>query len=249
MTPLSVVVITYNEEKNIRAALESVRWADEIVVVDSSSTDGTPEICREFTERVYQEEWRGSFSRQKTYAVGLAKNDWVFVLDADERITPSLAAEIQGLMEAGPDKAGYNCARLNHFMGRAIIHGGWYPDYTIRLFDRRRGEFGDRAVHEAVAVRGEVGYLKNHMLHYTYDGISDYLKRMERYCPLAAGELHKNGKKAGLCDLTLRPAFTFFKMLVLKQGFRDGMYGVVIAMLYAFYTFYKYAKLWELDRT
>src|SRR3990172_1029152 len=212
--PVSVVMITKDEERNVRAALDSVSFADEIVVVDSFSSDGTVGICRQYTDRVYQEKWRG-FSGQKTRAVGLAGNDWVFVLDADERVTPELAAEIRGLMEDGPDRAGYNCPRRNHFMGREIKFGGWYPDYSVRLFDRRRGLFKERAVHEAVELDGEAGYLKNPMLHFTYDGVSDYLSRMDRYASLAAEELRKAGTKAGAADLLLRPPFTFFKMYVI----------------------------------
>ncbi|MGA2193170.1 MAG: glycosyltransferase family 2 protein [Nitrospirota bacterium] len=248
MTPLSVVIITHNEESRIRAALESASFADEIVVVDSFSTDRTADICREHTASVYQEKWRG-FSGQKSHAVGLAKNDWVFVLDADERITPALASEIKALMENGPEKAGYFCPRRNHFIGREIRHGGWYPDYSIRLFDRRRGSFGERAVHEAVAINGEAGYLRNPMLHYTYDSISDYLVRMDKYSTLAAQELQKAGKQSGLIDLALRPSLTFLKMYLIKQGFRDGRHGLMLAALYSFYTFSKYAKLWELGKS
>lgn len=247
MPPISVVIITFNEEKNVRAALESAKWADEIVVVDSFSTDSTTAICREYTDRVCQEKWRG-FSRQKDFAVRQAKNDWVFVLDADERFTPELAAEVKALMqaEAEPEKAGYYCPRRNHFGGREIRYGGWYPDYSIRFFDRRKGRFGDRAVHEAVELDGEAGRLKNPMLHYTYSGVSDYLSRMDKYSTLAAGELLKKGRKATASDLLFRPPFTFFKMFVMKQGFRDGLHGLMLAALYAFYTFTKYAKLREM---
>ena len=245
MPPVSVVIITFNEEKNVRAALESAKWADEVVVVDSFSTDSTPAICREYTESVYREKWRG-FSRQKDYAVRQAKNDWVFVLDADERFTPELIEEVKALARGEPEKAGYYCPRRNHFGGREIRYGGWYPDYSIRFFDRRKGRFGDRAVHEAVELDGEAGRLKNPMLHFTYSGVSDYLARMDKYSTLAAGELLKKGRKAKASDLLFRPPFTFFKMFVMKQGFRDGFHGLMLAALYAFYTFTKYAKLREM---
>jgi len=247
MEKLSVVIIAFNEEKNIRAALESAKWADEIIVVDSFSTDGTAAICREYTDKVYQEKWRG-FAAQKQFAVGLAGNDWVFVLDSDERFTPGLVTEIRGLLEHVPDMDGYHCARLNHFMGKEIRYGGWYPDYSVRLFDRRKGVFGVREVHESVVMKGPVGHLKNHMLHYTYTGIKDYLERLDRYSGLMAREMKNSGRRASVSDLTVRPVFTFFKMFIFKQGIRDGMYGLVIAMLYAFYTFTKYAKLWELEK-
>lgn len=245
MPRLSVVIITFNEEANVRDALESAKWADEIVVVDSFSTDRTPEICREYTGSFHQEDWRG-FSGQKSLAVSFAKNDWVFVLDSDERITDGLRAEISGLMEKGPDKDGYYCARRNHFMGREILHGGWYPDYSLRMFDRTKGGFIERRVHEAVEVSGDTGYLKNPMLHFTYTGISDYLTRMDRYSTLAAAELSARGRDARISDILFRPPFTFFKMYLLKQGFRDGMHGLVLATLYSSYTFSKYAKLWEI---
>jgi glycosyltransferase involved in cell wall biosynthesis len=246
MTALSVVVITLDEEKNIREALSSASFADEVVVLDSFSTDGTLEVCRGFTDKVFQEEWRG-FSGQKQRAVELAENDWVLVLDADERITPGLAREIKGLMDAGPDKPGYYCPRKNHFMGSEIKHGGWYPDYSVRLFDRRRGRFKERAVHEAVMLDGEAGYLKNPMLHFTYDGVSDYLRRMDKYSALAAEELRKSGRKATVADMLFRPHGTFFKMFFLKRGFLDGIYGFLLAGLYSFYVFSKYAKLLEIE--
>lgn len=247
MPKLSVVIITHNEKDNIAEALESAAWADEVVVVDSFSTDGTAEICGRYTGSVYQEDWRG-FAGQKQRAVELAKNDWVFVLDADERFTEALRAEVRTLMERQPERPGYMVPRRNHFMGRRIRYGGWYPDYSVRLFDRTRGRFGDRPVHEAVLLDGAAGVLKNPMLHYTYNGVSDYLGRMERYSTLAAEEMRASGRKAGALDLTLRPMFTFFRMYVVKQGMRDGFYGLMLAGLYSYYTFAKYAKLWEMGR-
>ncbi|MHB8173844.1 MAG: glycosyltransferase family 2 protein [Nitrospirota bacterium] len=246
MATLSVVVITKNEEKNIREALASASFADEIVVLDSFSTDRTVKICRDFTDKVFQEEWRG-FSAQKQRAVDLASNDWVFVLDADERMTPGLAEEIKRLVEAGPDKSGYYCPRRNYFMGREIRHGGWYPDYSIRFFNRRLGRFKDRAVHEAVELEGEAGYLKNPMLHFTYDSVSDFLHRMDKYSTLAAEELRKEGRRTNISDLLLRSHGTFVKMYLLKGGFRDGIHGLLLAGLYSYYTFAKYAKLMEME--
>jgi len=248
MRKVSIVIITYNEKDNVQGALESAAWADEVVVLDSFSTDGTPEICRRFTDKVYQEDWRG-FALQKQRAVELANNDWVFVLDADERFTDPLSAEIKTLMNRGPELAGYRVPGKNHFMGRHIRYGGWYPDYSVRLFDRTRGRFGAREVHESVELDGEAGVLKNPMLHYTYRDVSDYLERMGRYSTLAAIEMHREGRWASAVDLTLRPLFTFFKMYVVKQGMRDGYHGLLLAGLYACYTYAKYAKLWEMGRT
>jgi len=248
MRKVSVVIITYNEKDNIKDALESAAWADEIVVLDSFSTDDTPQICRRYTDRVYQEQWRG-FALQKQRAVEQASNDWVFVLDADERFTDPLKAEIKTLMDRGPEFAGYRVPRKNHFMGRHIRYGGWYPDYSVRLFDRTRGRFGARAVHESVELDGPAGVLKNPMQHFTYKGVSDYIERMGRYSTLAALEMHSEGRRTNVLDLTLRPLFTFFKMYVVKQGMRDGYHGLLLAGLYACYTYAKYAKLWEMGRT
>jgi glycosyltransferase involved in cell wall biosynthesis len=248
MLKVSVVIITYNEKDNVQDALESAGWADEVVVLDSLSTDGTPEICRRFTDKVYQEKWRG-FAMQKQRAVELATNDWVFVLDADERFTDPLKAEIRTLMEMGPESPGYRVPRKNHFMGKFIRYGGWYPDYSVRLFDRTRGRFGTRNVHEAVELDAAAGTLKNPMLHYTYKDVSDYIERMERYSTLIAKDMDVEGRRAGVLDLTLRPLYTFFKMYVLKQGIRDGYHGLLLAGLYACYTYVKYAKLWEIGRT
>jgi len=245
MPKLSVVIITLNEEQNIEDALVSASWADEIVVLDSFSTDSTPEICRKYTGRFYQEEWRG-FSGQKQRAVELASNDWVFVLDSDERFTDGLAKEVRGLMKDVPEFAGYSCARKNHFGGRFIRYGGWYPDYSVRLFDRTRAAFGSRPVHEAVEVDGAVGRLNHPMMHYTYRDVSDYLQRMDRYSTLAAEEMASRGRRASAWNLLLRPPATFVKMYFVKQGFRDGYHGLLIAGLYAMYTFAKYAKLREL---
>jgi len=214
-------------------------------VLDSFSTDRTPQICGSYDVQFHQEQWRG-FSAQKQRAVGLASNDWVVVLDSDERFTEELAEEVRSLMGRGPDRDGYHCARRNHFGGRLIRHGGWYPDYSVRLFNRTKAGFTERPVHEAVEVRGTTGYLENPMLHYTYNGVSDYLKRMERYSLLAAEEMLQKGRRTSVSDLLFRPPFTFLKMFVLKQGFRDGYYGLLLAVLYSFYTFTKYARLREL---
>jgi glycosyltransferase involved in cell wall biosynthesis len=245
MPRLSIVIISFNEESNIEDALKSASFADETVVLDSFSTDATPEICRKYTGSFYQEEWRG-FALQKQRAVELASNDWVFVLDSDERITDELALELKSVMADGPKYSGYRCARKNHFGGRLIRYGGWYPDYSVRLFDRRSGRFPDRPVHESVSVDGQVGTLASPMLHYTYSDISDYLRRMDRYSTLAAEEMSKRGRKASVLDLVLRPPMTFIKMYFLKTGFMDGYHGLLLAVLYSMYTFTKYAKLKEM---
>jgi glycosyltransferase involved in cell wall biosynthesis len=241
---LSVTIICLNEAARIRACLESVRWADEIVVCDSGSTDGTPEICRAYTDRVFIDPWRG-FAAHKNLALDRATGDWIFSLDADERVTPELAREIRETLRA-PAADGYTVARRNHFLGRWIRHGGWYPDRTIRLVRRGAGRFQPRAVHEAVQVEGAVGHLVHPFDHFTYDSVSAYLRRMDRYSTLAAEEMRRDGRRARLVDLGLRPAATFLRMYLLQSGFRDGTAGLVLAGLYAAQTLAKYAKLWEM---
>jgi glycosyltransferase involved in cell wall biosynthesis len=240
---LSVTVICLNEAAEIAACLESVRWADEIVVCDSGSTDGTPEICRAYTDKFFTDPWRG-FSAHKNLALERATHAWVLSLDADERVTPELAREIQSVLEA-PQADGYTVPRRNYFVGRWVRHGGWYPDRTLRLFRRGKGRFPPRAVHEAVQVEGAVGHLQNPLEHFTYRSLSAYLQRMERYSTLAADELWQEGRRARVTDLSLRPLITFLRMYLYQAGFRDGTPGLILAGLYAAQTLAKYAKLWE----
>ncbi|MEW6409288.1 MAG: glycosyltransferase family 2 protein [Nitrospirota bacterium] len=245
MEKLSVAIITHNEEDNVRTALESVKWADEIVVVDSFSTDRTIEICKEYTDRIFLSEWEG-FSRQKNKVIGFTSHLWVLVIDADEYVTEELKEEI--IRELGhPRYDGYYIPRKNYFGGRWIRHGGWFPDHTLRLFRKDKGLFYDREVHEAIELNGEPGYLKNSLKHYTYRNISDYLQRMDRYSTLAADEMLKKGKRFHLYNLFINPATTFLKMYIFKRGFLDGIYGLILSGLYTCYTFAKYAKLKELS--
>lgn len=242
MIPVSIVIVTKNEEANIEAALDSVKDAAEIVVIDSFSSDRTVEICRKYTDKVLQKEWEG-YAKQKQAAVDLAEGPWVFILDADERFTPELKAEIiNAIKENSHD--GFYVPRKNFFAGRWSKHGGWWPDYTLRLFRKNAGKVEDREVHEKVVVRGSTSYLKNPLVHYTYNSVSDYLKRMDIYSTLAAKELKKNGVVPNVLDFFMRPLFTFIKMFFFRLGFLDGKYGLVLAMLYSYYTFLKYAKTW-----
>ena len=239
---ISVAIITHNEEDNIRDALESAKWADEIVVVDSLSTDRTQEICREYTDKVYSFEWTG-FSEQKNKALSMTTHPWVFVLDADERITDKLRDEIVNLLKDTPPMDGYYIPRKNYFGKKWIKHGGWWPDYTLRLFRREKGLFEAREVHEAIKVNGNTGHLKNPMEHYTYKGINDFLKRMHTYSTLAATELFRNGRRANIFDIIFRPPATFCRMFLLQLGILDGIYGIILAYLYSVYTYKKYSKL------
>lgn len=243
---LSVVIITHNEEDNIKECLESVQWADEVIVVDSDSTDKTEEICGDFGVHFIKEPWKG-FAKQKNSAIEKATRDWILSLDADERITPELRDEIATVMESNNPKDGYFIARKNFFLGRWIKRCGWYPDYNLRLFRKGKGLFGIREVHEAVQLNGTAAYLKFPMEHHTYKSLEDFMKRLDRYSTLAAQELFKEKKTYGILHIMFRPIFTFISMYFLRLGFLEGYYGFVLSVLYSFYTFLKYIKLREMQ--
>jgi len=238
--PLSVAIVTKNEQSNIGDALESVRDFDDIVVVDAFSEDRTVEICGDYTVRVYQHEWPG-FARQKQRAVDYAKNEWVLILDADERVTPELKAEMIEEI-AGGACCGFYIPRKNYFLGNWIRHSGWWPDYTLRLFRKDSARIEPREVHEKVLVNGAVKHLKNPLLHYTYRTLGDYMHKMETYSTLAAREISRQKGRPSPLSLIINPLAVFAKMYFLRQGFRDGINGFMLAILYAFQAFLKYAK-------
>ena len=233
MNKLSVVIITKNEEKFITDAINSAIFADEVLVLDSGSTDKTCNIAKELGARVKQQDWLG-FGAQKNKAVELASNNWVFVLDADERITPELQDEIISTLK-NPQFDGYRIARLNNFFGKYIKTCGLYPDYSIRLFNKNKGKFNDVAVHESVQINGRVLSLKNHMIHLAYENIDEFKVKQKRYASLSH-------KKRNRLKALISPVWTFFKLYFIKLGFLDGWRGFTIAKLYAQYTFWKYIK-------
>jgi glycosyltransferase involved in cell wall biosynthesis len=247
MEKVTVAIITKDEEGNIRDCLESVKWADEIVVVDNGSTDRTLSICQEYGARIFQEEWKG-YSGQKNSAIEKAGNEWVLNLDADERVSPELRQEMQKGLEENQGVDGYWIPRKNFFLGRWIRYGGWYPDLNLRLFRKSRGRFGERAVHERLKLEGKALTLTHPLIHETYRSLSDFLRRMDRYSSLAAGEMLREGRKFRLIDPVLRPPFTFLQMYVLHAGFLEGYFGFVLSVLYSYYTFAKYIKLRELKK-
>jgi glycosyltransferase involved in cell wall biosynthesis len=242
---ISAIVITYNEEKNIVAALESLSWADEIIVVDSESEDRTAEIARRFTDRVIVRKWPG-YSEQKNFAASQAVFDWVFSLDADERVSDRLAREIEQLKtRSDPDAAAFEMPRLAFYLGRWIRHSGWYPDYKIRLYNRNAGRWRGDFVHESVEVAGKIERLDGDLLHYTVRDASDHHGRIDRYTTLAADELRARGKRATAFSLFIGPVAAFMRTLFFKLGFLDGWQGVAIAYFAAHYVFLKNLKLRE----
>jgi glycosyltransferase involved in cell wall biosynthesis len=246
MSTIAVTIITKDEAHNIRACLESVRWAAEIVIIDSFSADGTAEIARGMGATVFQQQWQG-FGQQKNSAIDKAHGSWILSLDADERVPPPLRREIEEVASQENAFDGYRIARKNFFRGKWIRRGGWYPDYTIRLFRKGVGRFQERAVHEKVIVDGRVGCLEHPLEHYTYTSAADFLQRMERYSRLAAMELSQETRRSPWHTLTLRPLFTFVKMYCLKRGFMDGQAGLFLAISYAYYTFLKYYRFYAED--
>jgi len=241
--PISVTIITKNEENNIQNALESVSDFEDVVVLDSFSQDKTVEICKKYTDRVFQHEWLG-YSKQKQLAVDHAKKDWVFILDADERITPELKSEIIEKINNNSFN-GFYIPRRNFFLGKWIKYSGWWPDYTLRLFKKDASYVELREVHEKVIVNGSVGYMKKPIEHFTYKSISSYLEKMENYSSLSAKELSHKKVPFLTFWMWVNPFLVFAKMFFLRQGFRDGIHGFVLSVLYSLYTFLKYTKVWE----
>jgi glycosyltransferase involved in cell wall biosynthesis len=238
---ISATIITYNEERNLPRAIESLRCCDEILVVDSGSTDRTVAIAERFGARVTEANWRG-YAGQKNYASDQATYDWVLSIDADEALSEDLEAEIWQLKKNGPTYDAYTLPRLAQYLGKWILYSGWYPDRKIRLFDRRKACWVGDYVHESVKVTGTVGALKGNLLHYTCGSLTEHLKTMDRYTTLAAEELAARKKPIGLRQLLLDPIWTFFKTYILQRGFLDGLEGLTIAYMAALYTFLKYAK-------
>jgi len=243
---ISAVVIARNEERNIRACLETLQWADELVVVDNMSTDGTARISREFTDKVYRQEFTG-FGRLRNEGVAHATHDWVFSLDADERATLEVQKELYQRLQDGPDAQAYCIPRRNHFLGKWIKYSGWYPDYRHpQLFYKNSMRYTEDVIHEGYEVDGTVGYLRAPINHYPFRDIQHYLEKMNRYTSLMAEKMNQEGRRFRVHQLLTHPSFAFFKMFCMRLGFLDGTPGLILAGLYAYYTFVKYAKLWEL---
>ena len=246
MPKLSVVVITLDEASNIDAALASVAWVDEIVVVDCGSSDETVTLARRHTDRVSHRDWTG-YGDQKNHATGLATHDWVLSLDADERVSSELAAEIRTLLRQDPAHRGYRLARTTRYLGQWIRTTDWYPDRQLRLYDRRVASWSSDLVHESVQVEASVGRLQHEIRHYAYRDLSSHIATIDRYTTLAARQLQALHRRAGPLDLLVRPPVAFLRNYVLRRGCTQGVPGLVVSLMNAYYVLLKYAKLWELD--
>ena len=243
MPRLSVIIITLNEASNIDACLESVKWADDVLVVDSGSTDGTADLARAKGARVVVRDWPG-YAEQKNFAAGAAAHDWILSVDADERVTPDLRQQIQQRLAAEPAEAGFRMPRVTWHLGRWIRTTDWYPDYQLRLYDRRRAAWASRPVHESVSATGPVGRLTSDLQHFAYRDLQHHFATMDRYTTLAAQDMRAQGRRAGVFDLTMHPWAAFMRNYVLRRGFMDGTAGFVVSTMNAYYVFLKFAKLW-----
>ena len=242
MAKVTATIITLNEAAHIEACVASVAFADEILVVDSGSTDGTPDLARAKGARVIVRDWPG-YANQKNFAAGEAANDWILSVDADERVTPELATEIKQTVAGNNGAAGFRIPRVTFHLGRWIRTTDWYPDPQLRLYDRRRARWKPKTVHESVAADGEVGRLQNDLQHFAYRDIGHHHLTMDRYTSLAAKEMAEAGRRASFLDLTLHPAAAFLRNYILRRGILDGVPGLIISSMNAYYVFLKFAKL------
>src|SRR5574343_1609240 len=241
--PFSVAIITLNAATQLEACLQSVRFADDIVVVDSGSTDGTQALAERYGARVIDQTWLG-FGPQKQFAVNAARHDWVLCLDADERVTPELQAAIEHTITQ-PTNSAYRFARCNRFLGRYLKHGEGYPDWSLRLFDRRQARWSDDAVHEKVVSQAAVGTLHGDLLHDSAETLASYLTKQNRYTSLAADMALQAGKRASFGRLAFSPVVRFIKFYLIRQGFRDGLPGLIHIAIGCMNSFLKYAKMLE----
>ncbi len=245
MEKLSVIITTRNEEQHIEAVLQSVSFADEIIVVDSFSTDKTPELAKKYTDKVWQHKYKNA-ADQKNWAIPQASNEWILILDADERVRPELQQEIQNFLSKPSDHAAFWIYRSNYFMGKLIRFSGWQNDAVIRLFRKSQCRYEEKNVHEEIITQGKVGKLKHKLLHYTYKNFEDYYQKMNKYATYGAKDRLQKIKHVGLYHLCIKPGFRFFKHYILKAGFLDGVHGFVISVLSAYSVFLRNLKLWRM---
>jgi (heptosyl)LPS beta-1,4-glucosyltransferase len=242
---ITALIITKNEEKNIGECLDCLDWVNEIIVVDSGSSDKTAEICSKYPVRLFQREWPG-FGPQKNFGIDQAKGDWILIVDADERVTPGLKNEIFSVIQSHTPYAGYEIPRRNFFYDKWIRYGGAYPDYQLRLFKRNEGHYDQTPVHEQFILKGPAGYLSSPLDHFTERQISDHFKKFDQYTSLAAQHELERNRSPHWSQCVVNPILTFLKIYILKKGFLNGVHGLIYSCFVAMYTFVKYAKLWEL---
>ena len=240
--PLSVIIITKNEQDNIEDCLESVKWAEEIIIVDSGSTDKTEAICRKFTDNFYVKDWPG-FGIQKQRSLELASREWVLSIDADERVTPELKSEIIDKITQNSNIGGYLIPRLSNYLGKDIYHAGWYPDYTLRLVKRKEVYFTRDIVHEKMIVDGRVQKLSNHFIHYPYNSISHHIQKLNDYSSLSAEKMFSKGKNVSWLMVFLKALFGFIRAYIFRGGFLDGWQGLVVSISTGASVYLKYLKL------
>jgi glycosyltransferase involved in cell wall biosynthesis len=245
--PLSVIIPTFNEEDTIEDCLASVSFADEVLVVDSFSTDRTVEIARARGARVVQREY-GYSAQQKNWAIPQARHEWVLLVDADERVAPELRQELQDLLTRGPTADGYWIRRANHFLGKRIRHCGWGTDRVIRLFRRDVARYQDRQVHAEIDLPGPLPTLQHPLEHHTFRSWSQYWRKLDLYSEWGARQMFQEGKRTDGMQILLRPLGRFIRMYFLRFGFLEGTHGIVLSMLGAFTVYLKHARLWELQR-
>lgn len=247
MIKLSVVIITLNEEKNIARCLDSVKWADEIIIVDSGSTDKTKEICSEYNCKFIQTNWLG-FGSTKRFAVNKASNDWILSIDADEQITTQLREEIIDLLKSEPPIKAYRIKRNSFYLGKMIRFSGWNRDYTLRLFNKNYANFNEKPVHEFVETKEDICLLRHYIFHYTYPDINSHYFKMKKYGDINAEYLLTKGKRSTLGSAVIRGWLKFVKMYILQLGFLDGTNGFLLAYNSAWGIYYKYLRLWEMNK-
>lgn len=247
---LSVMIITRNEEKNIRDCLETVKWADEIVIVDQSSTDNTVQLCRNYTDKIFITEPKGYCEPDRAFAAGKTGGDWVLYLDADERVSPQLRDEISNIVKNGGEFKCWYVTRKNHFLGKWIKTCGWYPGYVLRLFRKGTVVF-TTAIHKDGSTGERCGYLKNDLIHYSYVSLEDYFEKFNRYTTQLAKEAYRKGFRINRLNFAgcflLKPAAVFLRKYLLQAGWRDGVAGFFISISSAVVIFVTYSKLWEMQ--
>jgi glycosyltransferase involved in cell wall biosynthesis len=247
MHKLSVTIIAGAEEENIRECLESVRWADEIIVVNNFTEDRTVEIAHEYTPRVFRRKWEG-FVSQKSYALEQATHEWVLSIDADERVSPELHSEISTIVKSDTPFNGFQIPRRSYFLDRWITSCGWYPGYQLRLFRRTQSRIADRLVHEGFEVDGSIGRLTGDIIHYTHPTIKVTLQKANEYSSLRAMEKYQK-RKVSMVGVIFRPVLAFLQMFIGRRGYRDGAYGAMVSLIHAITYTLTMVKIWELQHT